>query len=209
MRRPSARPIGVDSSSFLAILLRLYDNAILSLLSGPGGPYRMRAVRLLLVATVTLAGGCSSMIARSGTDLFDYTTREEMRKEFGEPVKSGHEDGRAYEEFYSRRKLTDPWRVYSTGMALVFTFGLIEPIAFPYEVFRLGYTTAVGQQIRVYYEADGSVVSRHIDGEELTPCPWVHASRLPATPSSPTGTPKPETHSAEGGTMPKSTSPPE
>jgi hypothetical protein len=176
----------------------------------------MRPALLLLIATASLAGGCSSLVAVSGTDLDKLATREEVRKEFGEPNATGHEDGRAYDDFLTYRKLTDRFNADAYARWFVLTCGYSEFITFPVELVRVGYLAAMGQIIRVYYDDEGVVTTRFLDGRELS-VPDRSSEEAQSNLSSPTDTStpdsdqsrKPEAHPIEGGSKPKSTSTPE
>ena len=71
------------------------------------------------------------MLAGCGKDLKAVTTREQVRKEFGEPDTVGKDGGRAYEGFRFHGKLADPFMAGCYRRGFGTTLGLGECINFP------------------------------------------------------------------------------
>jgi YD repeat-containing protein len=133
----------------------------------------MRYLALLLLACVPLFAGCSVYIARMGKDLDRLATREQVHADFGEPCRTGTVDGNAFEDYRTRRKMSERLRSCEQGMAFVMTFGVGELGWFPYELYLLGRRTLLGQEVRFVYDDAGRVIGIHLDGKPLglLPCP--------------------------------------
>src|SRR5436309_2569017 len=73
---------------------------------------RMRKAFFPLIAVTAMCGGCAPMIARKGTDLTKFNSREEIRACLGEPSATGLEHGIPFEEYRTHRKIAEPcpWR---------------------------------------------------------------------------------------------------
>jgi uncharacterized protein YceK len=128
----------------------------------------MRLVHLgLIVSAAILMSGCSSLIAHSGKDLSKLTTREEVHSEFGDPDKTGAEEGYSREDYCTRRKISEPMRSNSLGMGFAMTFGTAELVAFPMELCLLCRRTVLGQSLRFAYDDNGQVTRVFLDGEKL------------------------------------------
>lgn len=129
----------------------------------------MRAVVLVLIATAGLSAGCSLMIARSGKDLDKVTTREQARAELGRLVESGEKDGRAYDLFHYHGKVRVDWAegtAMGMGWAMMFgmTFGLVELVCLPQEMYKLARGLVIGQDIEVSYDQAGKVTGFQVGG---------------------------------------------
>jgi len=128
----------------------------------------MRKICLTLIAGVLLTSGCSVYIAESGSDLSKLTTREQVQEEFGKPCASGETEGQPFEDFRTRRKISEWYRSWALGNGIVFTFGLAEFIDFPAELMLLGRRTLFGQDVRFTYDSAGKVTRVYLDGEWLS-----------------------------------------
>lgn len=88
---------------------------------------------------------------------------------FGEPDRSGEQfdvllpEGSAFDEVFTRRKLSHCAGMYA--MAIGITFGLCELVCVPYELGRMSYDSIVGQKIRFIYDAKGNVVQILVNDE--------------------------------------------
>jgi hypothetical protein len=129
----------------------------------------MRFAYLVLIVPFSLASGCSMLIARSGKDLHTLTTREQVHASLGEPSTTGIENGKSFEEYHTRQKISESEtvRVYGLGMGIVMSYGAYELIAFPKELYLLGSRTLRGQTLRVRYDENGKVSGFALDGEPL------------------------------------------
>jgi len=121
----------------------------------------MRLNLILPVFLLLSPLGCSFFIANSGKDLDAITTRSMAHKELGTPVAAGEEDGHSYEEFKHYGKVQ---RWYTAGMGMAMSLGLYEAILFPIELMRVARGFIIGDNIRLYYNAKGEVVSCHLNG---------------------------------------------
>jgi hypothetical protein len=130
----------------------------------------MRPLPLLLVPSLLFTSGCAGLIAQSGTDLASLNTREEFHAALGQPVTSGVADGVFFEEYHTRRKIAEPWACCGYGegyaMMLVATFGAIDLLCVPCELYQIGRNTVLGQTIRVTYGPTGAAWELSIDGEQ-------------------------------------------
>jgi hypothetical protein len=126
----------------------------------------MRPDYILLAAFLLLSCGCSSLIGHSGMDLSKVTTREEVHKKFGTPAVA--DDAHTVEDYRTRRKLAEPeLEVAERNMGIAMTYGLMECVAFPCEVYKLGRNTLVGQDLRFTYDARGFVTAAYVDGQQF------------------------------------------
>lgn len=144
----------------------------------------MRAIYFALIAAALSSAGCAGMIVGSGQNLSDLKDQAAVQAAFGSPTAAGEADGRPFEEFTTRRKIAEPWRV-APGMAMMYamTLGLGEVVLLPVELYRTGRRTILGQQLRFTYDADGRVAAIRWDGDSVW---WgIEATRLPLTDSSP------------------------
>ena len=129
----------------------------------------MRSACLLLIASTPLLGGCSCLVASSGKDLRLLTTKGEVRAQMGEPTRSGVVEGKAFDEYRTRRKISEEGtvRMAGAGMGFAMTFGASELITFPVELCTAGGRTLMGQDVRFVYDAEGKVTERFLDGKCL------------------------------------------
>jgi hypothetical protein len=161
----------------------------------------------VLVFCAALSNGCSMLIAQSGKDLNICATREEVRAELGEPCASGVEEGKRFEEYRSRWKISEAgsYGCLTYGMGFAMTFGASELLLFPQALYLLGKRTVLGQTVRVTYDDAGIVTGLYLDGEDLD-CPLTAAGQrahdhraaaargrnsAPASADIPTSTPAP------------------
>ncbi|MBV9121755.1 MAG: hypothetical protein JO112_00160 [Planctomycetes bacterium] len=127
----------------------------------------VRNAYLLLMTSTLSFTGCSLLIARSGMDLQTLTTREEVHHKFGPPLATGTIDGHPFEDFHTRRKISEPERSAGWSMGLAMTWGLVEFYLFPHEVYLLGRRTFLGQDIRFTYDSAGKVATVFLEGEKF------------------------------------------
>jgi hypothetical protein len=126
----------------------------------------MRLDYILPAAFLLLSSGCSLFIAQSGTDLDKVTTREEVHKKFGTPVVT--DEGHTIEDYHTRRKLAESEiECGRQSMGIAMTYGLGECIAFPYELYKLGRNTLLGQDLRFTYDDRGFVTAAYVDGQQF------------------------------------------
>ena len=127
-----------------------------------------RVILLLLVtAMVVRLSTCSMLIAQSGYDLTRLWTRDDVHKEFGEPVATGTVKGFVYEDYRSRRKIAERRRAHDLRDEALITLGIAELIAFPRELFLLCRRAIFGEHIRFVYDGFGHVNVRLLDGEDM------------------------------------------
>jgi hypothetical protein len=126
---------------------------------------RLSCVLFALVALIS--SGCSSLVAYSGQDLKTLATRDQVHQEFGEPIVSETIDGISFEEFVTRRKISEQERAVGLNMASTMTGGLIEFIALPAELYRDSERLLAGQTLRFAYDQSGKVAKIDLDGNYL------------------------------------------
>lgn len=128
--------------------------------------------------------------ANIGTDLGELETREQVHAKFGSPIARGEENGEAFEEFRTRRKLRDPTYSYGPiGMAGILpaipVLVIAESIAFPLTITQMGIAAVAGQRLRFKY-TEGVVTGVYVDGSPFYICGrprmWYHPAQLPEAP---------------------------
>ena len=77
------------------------------------------------------------MIAYSGEDVRKLANHEQVHESFGTPTRQGTEDGRAWDEYYTRRKISEEQVAGGCIVLGVQTFGLLELVMFPSLVQRM------------------------------------------------------------------------
>jgi hypothetical protein len=139
----------------------------------------MRIAYLLFLVPIVFSGGCADKIARVGTVLSEFKTKEEMYAKFGEPCASGTTDGAFkegqfiprdaafYEDYTTRQKISTPYLEPGYGMMLCMTLGTIELLLVPEQLYLIMKRKLVGQTLRVIYDANGKVVGAQLDGEDI------------------------------------------
>src|SRR5262249_2037169 len=127
-----------------------------------------------LIPIALFCPGCSCLIAQSGKDILALGSKEEVRKQFGAPVKSGEgpDPGQSYDDYRYHGKVAETWRAglysFNDGM----TFGLGEFWLFPYELYRVGRNCLHGQDLRIYHDSAGHVVRYDLDGWRMDEMHW-------------------------------------
>lgn len=128
----------------------------------------MRHALLSVVALVPLITGCAAELALSGKDLSGLTSREQVHEQFGTPIAGGPEKAGGFEQFRTRRKISDVGRAQRLGLGFCMLYGVPEIVYFPLELCRIGKHTVLGQDLRFCYDSAGRVSAVYLDGEELT-----------------------------------------
>jgi hypothetical protein len=75
-------------------------------------------------------------------------------------------EGQQVEVYHTHQKIAEPDYGEVYGMAVTMTYGLYELFAFPYESFRVVRHTLLGRDVRVTYDANGSVMKIELDGHD-------------------------------------------
>jgi hypothetical protein len=120
-----------------------------------------------LAALALFNSGCSSVVAYTGQDLSPLVTRAHVHQEFGEPTDSGETDGAFYEEFQTRRKIREEERSVGLNMGSSMTFGLIEFVSLPAELYRDGERILRSETLRFEYDQSGNVMKVYLNGMYL------------------------------------------
>ena len=118
-----------------------------------------------LVTCSLFSAGCSSLIAYSGRDVEKLKNSDQVRETFGTPTNLGKDDnGREFEEYRTRRKISEP-AVASVNFILgTETLGLFELWNFPAAIVQNTWVTFFGQTVRFEYGSDGTVENVCING---------------------------------------------
>ena len=111
----------------------------------------------LLAFGIMLSVGCAAVVNGRGIYLPDVKTREQVHQVFGKPAEVGEQDGNAFEEFRTHRKLSQAWMGEYFLFADLETLFLIEFYAFPRELWRAGRQHIMGQTLRFTYDSEGNV----------------------------------------------------
>jgi hypothetical protein len=127
----------------------------------------MRLCCALLAGIACLSTGCSALMARSGEDLGKLSTREQVHQVFGEPLFLDTVDGTPFEEFLTRRKISEMDLAGRLSMGLAMTYGLLEFVEFPTELYRNGERIVLGQSLCFHYDQSGVVKAVYLNGEKL------------------------------------------
>lgn len=127
----------------------------------------MRLCCGLFAGIACLSSGCSALMARSGEDLGKLSTREQVHQEFGEPQFLETVGGTPFEEFKTRRKISDSAHAEALNFELQMSAGLMELSNFPTELARNGERIALGQSLCFRYDQSGNVIAVYLNGHEL------------------------------------------
>jgi YD repeat-containing protein len=130
----------------------------------------MRHVWLFL-ATSVFTCGCAEIIAEAGTNLTGLQTKTDVHAELGKPIGGGSgPNGGSFEEYQTRRVISDHTRGGEVYVSLWgSTWGAVDLIYVPLELWLLGRKAVLGQNIRVTYDAADAVTEILLNGERLYP----------------------------------------
>jgi hypothetical protein len=136
----------------------------------------VRTACLLLSAILLPATGCvpcTWLLLRSGTNLSELKTQDQVQEAFGHTTATGQVDGQLFEEYVTHRKIAEPQplKAYGALMSYGLTWGFGELIWFPFELSRTTYRSVVGQRLRFTYDAAGNVTAIHSDGVAILNLP--------------------------------------
>lgn len=118
----------------------------------------------LLASCALLSAGCSALIAYSGQDVKKPTTKDQVREAFGTPDTLGDDDDRAFEEYRTRRKISEPTVAGVNFILGVESLGALELWNFSVAVVRNTWGTLFGQTLRFEYGSNGEVQRVYING---------------------------------------------
>src|SRR5207248_186044 len=113
------------------------------------------------------SAGCTVFLTSSGKDLGTLETRDQVRREFGQPTATGISEGHPYEDFLSYRKIAEPEKGTYLVMGDIATLGLGELVWFPTELYRVSCRSIRGQTIRFTYDESGNVTGARLDGQPV------------------------------------------
>lgn len=131
------------------------------------GGWRVRIFAGLLLACVPASAGCSSLIAYSGRDVKGLENKDQVRASFGRPLLAGSDNGCEFEEYRTRRKVSEPELAAAFFILGAETLGIWELGAFPLMVLRASGAAVFGQTVRFEYGSDGKVKDILINGTSM------------------------------------------
>ncbi|MCA9038160.1 MAG: hypothetical protein KDA91_23705 [Planctomycetaceae bacterium] len=113
----------------------------------------------LMIVTCFALGqtGCSTLIARSGTELWTFKSIEEVHAVFGNPIEIRKNESGTTETYRTRRKLAEPSNGY--GMEFVMLWGTREPKNTWTELSKYGRTILASRRVEFRYDNQGNVSS--------------------------------------------------
>jgi hypothetical protein len=106
----------------------------------------MRFAQLIAAAFALVPTGCSALVACSGTDLEKIGTKAEAHEKFGKPIATGWENGHSFEEYTTRRKLSETHKVQYIAILDGITLGFVACRR-----------SAIGQTLRFYYDEESKI----------------------------------------------------
>jgi hypothetical protein len=129
----------------------------------------MRFGYLILAVLFAQSCGCSFLIMRSGEDVSKLENQSQVRKRFGTPDVSGENEGVRFDIYHTRRKIDEQFRAMCSGEGWAMSFGTLEFVAFPVELYMLCRRTLLGQELQFSYGPSGNVTGISLNG---TPVVW-------------------------------------
>jgi hypothetical protein len=107
------------------------------------------------------------LIAYSGEDVGKLANKDQVHESFGTPTNAGIVDGREFEEFHTRRKISEPNAASACLMVSAGSFGLFELFMFPVSVCQTTAAGLFGQDVRFEYGHNGEVERILINGRPM------------------------------------------
>jgi len=127
----------------------------------------LRILGTLLVSCNLFCAGCSALIAYSGEDVGKLANKNQVHESFGKPTNVGNADGYEFEEYHTRRKISEPTVAGVSFILGMESFGLFELWMFPASICQNTWTTVVGQDVRFEYASNGEVQGILINGTPM------------------------------------------
>jgi hypothetical protein len=127
----------------------------------------LRVFGSILLCGNLLTSGCSALIAESGQNVAALTNKSQVHQSFGTPDNSGSAAGGDFEEFRTRRKISEPTVASVNFMLGMETLGLVELWNFPAITLQNAWNTLVGQTLRFEYGSHGEVQDVLINGTSM------------------------------------------
>jgi hypothetical protein len=126
-------------------------------------------LRLLTVLSILplFCGGCSALIAYTGEDVAKLANKGQVHESFGAPTNSGAGDGCEFEEYHTRRKISEPTVCAVCLILGLESGGIFELWNFPAAICRSTWSTLVGQDLRFVYTGNGEVKQILINGTPM------------------------------------------
>lgn len=122
--------------------------------------------------TLVLSGGCAAAIAYTGQDIKQLETRDQVQESFGKPAQMGEAkdySGKTveFDEFRTRRKISEPLVAEGHFFLDLVSLGLLEPVALLAQAGQTSWATVFGQTLRFEYDEDNRVKEIYINGARL------------------------------------------
>jgi hypothetical protein len=121
----------------------------------------------LLILSNVMCAGCSALVAYTGEDVGKLVNKDQVHASFGTPTNCGNEAGSEFEEYRTRRKISEPTVAMVCCILDAETLGLFELWQFPGSVCQNTYTTIAGQTLRFEYAENGDVQRILVDGTPM------------------------------------------
>lgn len=141
----------------------------------------MRCARLLIFAILPLLTGCTAAILRTGFDTRQLETREDVRREFGDPDSNGEQDGHPFDDIHTRRKVKQRMDAWVAECGSAATFGLFDLVGVPASLTQIAYRSVAGQDLRFVYDSNGKLTHVLRDGEPAGEYPRPGQGLTPST----------------------------
>src|SRR5262249_32061590 len=109
--------------------------------------------------------GCGAIMTQTGTNVSNLTTKDMVHQEFGQPKAAGVENGHAYEEFLTYKKIAEPEAGEGVAILDFSTLFLAELVLTPMEIYRAADGAIEGQTLHFAYDEKGNVVDIHCNGK--------------------------------------------
>jgi hypothetical protein len=127
----------------------------------------LRILGSLLASCSLLCAGCTALIAYIGQDVGKLANKTQVHESFGTPTNLGNEGGYAFEEYRTRRRISEPEVADLFFKYDAMTLGLFELVVFPAAICQTTWSTLVGRTLRFEYAENGDVLEVLIDGGSM------------------------------------------
>ena len=112
-----------------------------------------------VLVVIVLATGCSSIVARSGTRLWEISSQNEAQYLFGPPIETSRNESTVVEDYTTRRKLADDLSATAYVTDFGMSFGFHEPLNLSREIFSSAIKRIRGQRVTFTYNEAGDVIA--------------------------------------------------
>jgi hypothetical protein len=126
---------------------------------------QLRTLATLVVSCSLACAGCAALIAYCGEDVGKLANKDKVHESFGTPTNTGMVDGREFEEYHTRRKISEPNGASACLMVSAGSLGLFELFMFPVAICQTTASSVFGQDVRFEYGSNGEVERILINGK--------------------------------------------